>query len=401
MTGPMDRGTRRRAWRLGALALVLVLAAGVGAGLVLRPTTDLRLGAAVTDCHPLDLVDATTGRAITGIEDLAPDPVAGWLYLSAFDRRAVAHELAQTGRAQTQGALYRLRAADLERAGPLTLEPLAGAAPVRPHGIALSADRRRLFVVDRANAPAAAGAAIAPRLRAFDIAADRLVPAWTLDHPGLCRANDVVALGPDRVAVTLDHGACDGWRRGLEDVFKLPRARLAIAGPEGLVRTPERFVFANGVVRMPDGRLAVAETRARRLRLVSPDRSGQEPGAAAPGTETPDTETAGAKLPGAETHVPLPFPPDNLTPAPGGGLIAAGPPRLMRYALFCAGWAGVDTTPSAVAHVSGQGRVTPLVAGALPGLSGATVAAQLNRHLVIASGYDRGLNVCRLTTGRP
>ncbi|MBK5922055.1 hypothetical protein CCR80_13525 [Rhodothalassium salexigens] len=398
LSGPM---TRRRAWSLGVLGMLAVLAA-VGAGLLLRPTTGLSLGPGVADCRGLDLIDANTGGAITGIEDLAPDPAGGWLYLSAFDRRAVARELARTGRAQTQGALYRLRAADLDRAGPLTLQALADADPVRPHGIALGASGsgraggpgglageprgagetggRRLFVIDRAGAPAGAGRALVPRLRAFDIVDGRLVPAWTLDHPALCRANDLVALAPDRVAVTLDHGACGGWRRALEDVFKLARARLAVAGPAGLSLGRERFVFANGIARLSDRRLAVAETRERRLRRVSVGALG--------GTGEPDNGRAGARI-------ALPFAPDNLTPAPGGGLIAAGPPRLLRYALFRAGWAGVDSAPSAVAHVSPGGRVTPLVAGALPGLSGATAAAALNRHLVIASGYDRGLSVCR------
>jgi hypothetical protein len=344
-----------------------------------------------TDCRPVRLIDADTGRSVVGAEDIAIDPAAGIAYVSAHDRRALAEADGPAARG-VQAGIYALPLA-AGRLPPDSVEvtdlahAFAAGQPFFPHGIDVyrEGDTVRLFAVNRRH-----GAMHEPEQRTavevFDAEPDRLVHRTTIAHPLVCRANDVAALGADRFLVSNDRGACGDRDAMWENVLGLERARVVYGvlrgdGGASLRTVAGGIAFANGLAVGPAERprVYVAATRGRALLVY----------------RLADLLTRGASEP--VDRIALDAGPDNLHPGPPGRLLTAVHPSLMRLWLYLNRHLGVDTAPSRVIEIDLEdGETRPVWAdpsGAM--LSAATVAAWHAGVLLVGSVMDEGLVACR------
>lgn len=331
----------------GALALLLLL--GLLTALwALRPPPALAARFGAEDCARVRPADAATGRPLVGIEDMALSPDGDMLILSAADRRALERDADEAS-----GGLYALSVAAL-LAGERRARPLLPG--VFPHGIALSADGRRLAAILRSRGEGVSLVEGALGPEGFAAARRRGGAAF-------CRANDLVFAedAPATLRVTLDRRDCGpsladlrpGARTG-----RVLRVDMASDAPPAVERAG--LAFANGLA---GG--WVAETRGARLAALAGD--------------------AVLALPGG---------PDNLTPAAGGALVAALHPSLLRFAAWRHGWR--DAAPTRIVRIDAAGAVETLhddPAGArLPGASVAILAGEV---LVAGSPLAEGLLLCR------
>jgi len=344
-----------------------------------------------TDCRPIRLIDADTGRSVVGAEDIAIDPAAGIAYVSAHDRRALAEAEGPAAR-DVQTGIYALPLA------PGRLPPdsvmvtdvahaFAAEQPFLPHGIDVyrEGETVRLFAVNRRH-----GAMHDPEQRTaievFDAGPDGLAHRATVAHALVCRANDVAALGTDRFLVSNDRGACGDRDAMWENVLGLERAHVVYGvlrgdGGASLRTVADGIAFANGLAVGPaeQPRVYVAASRGRALLVY----------------RLTDLLTRGAADP--VDRIALEAGPDNLGPGPPGRLLVAAHPNLMRLWLYLNRYLGVDTAPSRVIEIDVSGGGTRLVWEDPSGstLSAATVAAWHAGVLLVGSVMDEGLVACR------
>ncbi len=316
------------------------------------------------DCQVHAVVNAATGEALRGIEDLAQEN-AQTLILSAYDRPAVEAALGE-GRPPPEGGLYRVAIAPLlqgaTRATPL-LQPGSVTGGLRPHGIALAGDR--LAAVNRRLGASGELDPVVLELRLAP-GGDAQVTAIH-KASGFCALNDV-AFDGELILATLDRASCG--RPGLADLFPgAATGKLAEIGPEGTRIVAQGFAFANGVAVLPDALVAVAETRGKTVRLAD----GRQ-----------------LEVPGA---------PDNLSVADDGRIVAALQPSLLRFALWRYGWlAGAGSR--IIALDPATGALETLFEDPSGDLfAGATSALLLDDALVAGSVLSAGLLVCR--KGKP
>lgn len=318
----------------------------------------LALTASVTHSQPLDcrrvpLTDIRTGAAILGPEDLAFHAPSGTLFISAHDRAG-----------RSGGGLYALPAASLEAGTAMRLD--AGAVTF-PHGIALDDAGAALAVIDHRDRRERSqllvfpvgdnGALAAPEARKDD---------------RLSRANDVAPDGQGGWLVSIDQGSESGLGRLLE--VTVPLARAKIIRPGQYAPFAEGLAFANGIARLNDGRIVVAETRADRLTVLTPD-----------GT--------------VAARVPLDGPPDNVSALPDGRLAVAVLTGGLQLMLSRQEWLGVDPPGSRVVAVDPDGAGPARVLFDDPDsaiLAAATSAVAAGDRLVIGSVADSALAVCPL-----
>jgi sugar lactone lactonase YvrE len=355
--------------------------------------------ASAADCRRAELVVEGDGRAVVGVEDLAIDPARGVAWLSAYDRRRPPSE---TAGPRPSGGIYRLDLDGDLRSGRLTVADATAAfaadAPFYPHGIDLLAAPGGGATLAAINRRYEAGPAAPGRgdvggvtVELFAVSDAGLAHRRTLADPALCRANDLLLLGPDRLLVAADQAACAGWRVWLERATAFPGGHLLLWRDGEARIVADGIPFANGIARAGD-RVAVAATRAQRLfhyglgdlTAAADDRSPW------PGGGAPARPVAQVALPGG---------PDNLARGADGRLYAALLPDLFRQFLFQRGWA--ETAPSRVVRLA-PGAGTPadmLVDAETPLLAGVTVAAAHGDRLIAGSAWDAGLMICRLATG--
>ncbi len=357
-------------WAAG-LALLLLAALGGAGAWVFWPVSALEARFGAEDCRRLALLDEA-GAEIRGVEDIAA--YGPWLFLSAEDRLAAAAAAAE-GRRAPEGGLYRLPLAALSEPGPVRLarDDRGGFfGPLHPHGI--DARAAKLLAINRAYGPEGAAGR---EIRVYAIREDGLEPLRRLPNPGLCAANDLVLFGVE-ARLTLDREGCPGIDLA-EAAFGGATGALARIGTGDdaaarLVALSGGLAFANGIAAVEaagDTRLAVAETRGRRVAIL-PAAGGE-----------------------AEARHPLPGAPDNLTAAPGGGLVAALHPRLPRFALYRYGH--LERAPSRLVRLDPEtGAVEALFddpAGRL--FPGATVGVlTADGRLVAGSVRAAGLLIC-------
>jgi hypothetical protein len=304
----------------------------------------------LSNCAVHAVVDAATGQPLKGIEDLAPGP-GDTLILSADDRAR---------RTPAEGGLYAVpREAVLlgsTRARAL-LAPGQLSGGLHPHGLAV--DGQRLAFVNRRIL---AGDTADPVVVEADMAADGLHVRAIHKAPGFCALNDLAYDGAALLA-TLSEAGCPP--SALDRALARSSGTLAVIDADGIRGVAEGFGFANGVAVLADGRVAVAETRGRRVRL-------------------------------SDGHVlPLEGGPDNLSLGPDGRLVTALIPSLPRFLLYRFGL--TDTAPTRIVAVApATGAVETLFddpGGTL--LSGISSALWLGDALVAGSVLGEGLLVCR------
>ncbi len=312
------------------------------------------------DCAVRPILEAGTGRAVLGAEDLAFDAARGEILVSAYDRRATDAALAQ-GAPVPEGGLYAVDPVALAhgptRARPL-LPPGAIRGGLRPQGIDI--DGNRLAVVNRRLGP---DGRLDPVVLLLDLATSP--PAVVAIHraPGFCALNDV-AIDGGLLHATLDREDC----RRFAPRELLPGARtgrLVRLADEETGTVAEGFRFPNGVLRLPDGRLAVAETRGGGIRL-SDGRVLATPGG-----------------------------PDNLTLAADGRIVAAVLPNLVRTLFYLRGWSA--RAPSRIVRVDPATGAVELLFDDPEGLifPGASVGLMVGDMLVAGSVLAPGLLVCQ------
>ncbi len=325
---------------------------------------------ALGECRRVELIDAGSGKAVIGAEDLAYDATARRILISAYDRRAVEKEAKNRASEIEQGGIYAAPIDALKGdAATLTLAPVvsrdAVAGGLRPHGISFDDARREIAFINRSYQRIDGGWRMTARIERAG--ADGAVFAG--DGGGLrCSANDVAMLG-DRTFVSFDHAAC-GWRGGLEDMF---------ASRSSGLDTPERRdVFegarhANGVIAIGKGRLALAATRDRALLMLDENEGGFA----------------------IERKISLPGAPDNLTLGDGGKIIAALYPSLL--AIGAQRRLGLGRSGSRVVSVDPESGETALLFDDPKGelFSAASAAIEEEGVLVIGSALDRGVIVCK------
>lgn len=320
------------------LVLVIVI------GLFLRTPSALPARFAPEDCLVVELAETDADDAITGIEDLALMPDGDRLVLSAFDRRDPS---------RPDGGLYSVSLASLSSATRATAKRLdaARAQPFRPHGIAVSADGRRLAVINHHSSTSSVE--IGP------LDTEGWAPDREIADPRFCRANDLVFVeaGEDEaLRVTIDRADC---RVSIRDLIGGTGSVALIRG-DRIEIEEENLNFPNGIV---EG--WIAETRARRL--------------------------SGAG--GADDAIDLPGGPDNLDQR-DGRITAALHPHLLRTGLFIAGW--LPRAGSRIVSIDPESHEVETLFDDPEGIifAGATAAVFTRGRLIAGAARDSGLLYC-------
>ena len=344
---------------LGALA--------IGAGLYVNALS-VPGKALLTQCRAANLIDRETGQKVAGAEDMDFDPLTGTIFISAYDRRAVARERA-AGNVTTQGGIYALALSGISEAEILPVRDLTrdfkAANAFRPHGIAFArdADGPFLVAINRLYYPGEGSPVLATTFEEFRFSPAGLTHAATRRVEGVCDPYDLTAMDAEHGAVfafTDVARRCEGgWFTTAGSVW---------AERDGTAsRIAEGLSFPNGIALVGDN-LLVAETRNRALVKLSPD--------------------------GTRTTVPLPIGPDNLTGG-DGAILVAGFPNLLDYYFYLQGWLGFEKSPSAAYRFDPKTRDLQLLFkddGSL--ISGATVALRAGNYLLLGSAWDDHIAVC-------
>lgn len=347
---------------------IVALAAVVLAGCSQQPDADARYAA--DQCRRVALVDVASGAAIRGAEDFAVDVERERLYVSAYDRRSVERAVRRKASAIPQGGVYAVSlAALIGDAADAAATPVVRADDItgglRPHGISFSAAAGEIAFINRGYQRSGGRWRMVPRVERVG-ARGEVVVGEDVKTP--CSANDLVD-EPGEALISFDHERCD-WRGGLEDTLSLRRSGVVAEDGAPLF---DKALFANGIARMRDGRIALAATREKAL-LVMDERAG------------------GLEL---SRRIAVPGGPDNLTIAADGDIIAAVHPSLFLMGLHRR--LGVGAAPSRIVRVDpATDRVEVLFDdpdGAL--YSAATVAAEWKGALIAGSVTDDGLLVCK------
>ncbi|WP_448582968.1 hypothetical protein [Thermaurantiacus sp.] len=342
-------GRRQAFGRLSLILLAALVASCAG-----EPAERARFPLA--DCRVAAVRDAKSGAAIAGIEDIAL--AQNQLILSAHDRLAVRR--ARPGEAVPEGGLWTLPLAGLAGPAPAAVRLLpegSVAGGLRPHGLA--AEGRRLAVVNRRMRP---DGRLDPVVLELDLSGPRARVGAILRGPGFCALNDV-AFWQGEVLATRDRNRCP--RSLLGELFvRADSGSLLALGDAGARVLADGLAFANGVAVLPDGTIAVAETRGRRVRLSN-----------------------GRQL-------AVPGHPDNLTVSEDGMLVVGVIPSLWRFGLHLLGQRA-RAPARVVALDPASGAVTWLFddpEGRL--LPGVTVALLADGMLVAGAVRAPGLLVC-------
>lgn len=357
-----------RRWRIAALA-------GSGVALVaLAVVLFWPAGPGDLQCRRVELQDTVTGLLVGGIEDVALDPVAPRLILSAYDRRT-----------DEPGGLYGvgidvLRTPSGRLVQAPRLAPAPGGPPLRPHGFAVApagpdGKAARLAAIIRIRQGDGGHAA---QLRFFSLSAAGLAPAGvTLDAPSLCNANDVEALDQGAAwLVTSDRKACSPVGRLLEDMLGGRNGSVRLVRERTLNTVASDIAFANGIA-LAGGTVFVAATRAKAILLY-------------------DRDALLASRQALTGRWPLKGAPDNLATGSDGAIYIAAHEDLLRYALYRAGLR--SSARSYIYRFDPQSGAAPDrigLAGGKGSLQGATVALRVGDDLVLGAAYDHGLAVCR------
>ncbi len=359
------KSTKRTALRAAVLAGTVLTAACAGEAAV-SPAKY-----AADQCRRVGVIDQATGLPVRGAEDLVLDAASDRLFLSAYDRRAVEKAARKKAFSIPEGGLYAVSLSGLLddatmtiNAGPV-VRPDDIAGGLRPHGIAFDPSVGEITFINRAYQRINDKWRMTPRIER--VGADGELYVGGRDEAP-CAANDILE-DHGATYLSFDHEACD-WRARLEDALFLKRSGVAT----GAGRTVyDRAAFANGIARTLAGEIALADTRAKSILLMSDERDGLKLRAA--------IETPGG--------------PDNLTVAEDGGLVAAVHPSLFRMGLHRQ--LGLGSAPSRIIKADpDRGSVEILFddpSGAL--FSAATVAIEWREKLIIGSVTDEGLLVCK------
>ena len=324
---------------------------------------------ALSQCRRVTLIDAASGKAVVGAEDLAYDAAARRILISAYDRRAVERQARRRASDIEQGGIYAASIDALKGAtDALTLSSIVSretvAGGLRPHGVSFDSDRREIAFINRSYQRIDGDWRMTPRIERAG--ADGAALIGDGGRPR-CSANDLATIG-EETFVSFDHAAC-GWRGGLEDILASRASGLDSADGVDLF---EGARHANGVVATNDRQLALAATRDKSVMILDRNSSGFS----------------------VDRTFEVPGAPDNLTIGADGAIVAALHPSLL--AIGAERRLGWGRSGSRVVSIDpGSGAVGLLFDDPKAALlSAASAAIEADGVLVIGSALDRGLVVC-------
>ncbi len=355
------------------------------------------------NCHRVQIIDAQTGAAVRGLEDMAVTANGAWALASAYDRWGTQDAVEENAALLPQGALYLipLDAALLSKE-KLTLTNIAqnfsSDRDFHPHGLDLFVGpegKQTIAVINRTFEREDPESPWVPSttLEAFALEGQELRHERTIASGLLCRANDVLALSGRQFLVSRDHGACGGLGAVLEDVFGLDRAeilRISVGGtkaaPPQIEIAAEGVAFANGLaLDAKSGAVYVAATRGERISSYQLEDLLNLPKA--------------APLKSLQTDAG----PDNLSWGQEGRLIAALHPSLWRLGFYRKRWLGVDRSPSLIVSIdpAAQTQTTLFFDPSGARFSAATIGIQTDDLLLIGGVVEPGVMVCVGATEPP
>lgn len=379
---------------LKGFGLVAVL--GIGLGLfVYFDNLQIEGDAALKTCWAVDIIDDFTGAKVVGAEDLDFDPESGTIFLSAYDRRAVAREINE-GFVTTQGGIYTLKLSDIHQTGVLPVHDISRAYKeagneFRPHGIDYSVweGERKIFAINRLYVLKKGEQYMLPNVEKFELSSDGLIHRRTLKENGLCDLMDVAEMDGFLMSTNSTFFCEYGFR---EKTFH-PDEKTINGGLYPNVTSGN--YFPNGLVLWGQNEVAHAATMEKIIIVVySPLKQGI----------------------GAAETIPLPGAPDNLTVDKHEYLYFTTFPNLLDYFFYLKGWFGVSKHPSAAYRMSPNKihlqertergeysylesgnefhKITLLFKDDGIMISGATTALRAGDYLIMGSGWDDNIAIC-------
>lgn len=304
-----------------------------------------------------------------GPEDIALDPVSKMAILSATDRRAL-----KNGKPSKADGLYAY-AYGVAGARPVKLSGTP--ANFHPHGISLyrGADGKlTLYVI---NHPYKAQNAIVTFGVTIADGKVQLNETGFIGSDLLKSPNAIAAVDEARFYVVNDHTVSSDAGRWLDDNLSLPRADALYFDSTKFAVAANRLNFPNGIVVSPDGRFVyIAEKFARRIVAFERD------------------PFLGRLKNIGELAIPANL--DNLRLGDDGALWVSGTPKA--YALSDYRHDPAKVAPSVVYRVSLQDGLPTsfeqIFADSGAHISGSSVGAFANGHLLIGSAFDTKIMDC-------
>jgi len=345
-----------------------IILAVVGALVIWRGYEFVEAVGLLRDLEPQMAGSCTIVPGVNGPEDHTIDPETGIVYLSGYDRRAMAQ-----GGAPTPGAIWAYDLTD-PQAVPVNLTPDADAGFL-PHGISLyiGADgARRLFVINHGNGQQA--------VEIFDVTPTGLVKVKTITGDLLRTPNDLVAVSPDAFYFSNDHRylPTDALRL-LEDYLGLPVTDVGYFDGEEFSIAASRVAGANGINVSADGAtLYLSAARGGALHIY-------------------DRDIPSAALTYRST-IDLPGLPDNIELLPDGTLLVALHPKALALLAHIAD--EEMKAPSNIVHVDPETAVVETVFMSLgEDISAASTGARYGDRLIIGAIFDNKFLDCNLSAG--
>jgi arylesterase/paraoxonase len=337
--------------------------AWIGLGLVVAligfALDSMRHAGELTGLTPVRL-DCRAVPGVIGPEDITVDRARKVAYISATDSRSF------MANRRGVGALYRYGLGDTAP----TLIYTRTDGSFRPHGISLLSDQNGPDLLYVINHPTNESHTI----EVFEIDANGARQVQTLRDPLLVSPNDLVAVNRDELYVANDHAIGRGPGQLWDEALRRERAQI-VHIRSGVSRVlVSDLAYANGVNAKPDGSVVyVAESTGRRMRAYQRTAS-----------------TGDLKL---LKTIELGMGPDNIELAANGDLYIAGHPKLITFLRHAAN--AQVLSPSEVVRVAND-KVERVYLDLGSGISGSSVAAPLDNHLLIGAVFADHLLDCKL-----
>jgi len=330
----------------------------------------------LTACQAVDLYDDVTGEKIVGVEDMDFDYETGTIFMSAYDRRAVAREIGE-GKVTTQGGIYSLKVTGLTDAPSLTVTDISrifkkAGFEFRPHGILFRPGNgfSEVLAINRTFEEEDNAIVMKPGFVFFRNENSLWIKYGSEEFNGVCDPNDlaVIPMGLPFIGFSDIEGTCEKGHLNTSGVIKI----LKKDGPETIFKD---LNFPNGMVSNKNY-FAFAISRDNQVNLF-----------------------AGENYAEGKT-VSLPIAPDNLTVDDDDNLYVAGFPNLLDYYFYMQGWLGVKKSPSAAYRISPEDyKQTLLFKDDGSMISGATVALRAGDYLLLGSAWDDNIAICEGMNG--
>lgn len=308
-------------------------------------------------------------EGVVGAEDITIDPTNGLAYVSAHDRRNWSGG----------GNIYRYHTGSLSKPQALAhdLDEV-----LFPHGISLwkspeGADR--LFVVNHPPAPPGSEQRSDSEVIIFDVenSALKFVRRITTDLP--YSLNDVAAANSESFYATIDKGSLTKLGRLFESYGRLALGGIAFGSEGKMTRVMGDLVYPNGIQVSLDGsKLYVSESSGKHL--ISFDR---------------DINTGALSF---NEQADLGSGLDNLEWDLNGNLWIGAHPKMLDYVQHSANHQNRSASQVLRVNMHNQMSIDEIYLSDGTPLSGSSVAAPYQDHVLIGSVYEPFILDCTLNT---